>query len=110
IVGLANYPGDPIPASSRLLYLVGLLDVVQHLLARTWLVPSSDFNRRAYREHTRRQGRINLQFSCLASGDARWDAFEVPRLELGARLEPLVHALGPATMEELGSLRAQISI
>ncbi|TMG70702.1 MAG: hypothetical protein E6H86_00785 [Chloroflexi bacterium] len=109
IVAFANYPVDAIPESARLLYLVCLLDVDQHLLARTWLVPSSDFNRRAYREHTRRQGRINLQFSCLASGDAHWDAFEVPRLELGARLEPLVHALGPATMEELGALRAQIS-
>ena len=109
IVAFANYPVDAIPESARLLYLVCLLDVDQHLLARTWLVPSSDFNRRAYREHARRQDRINLQFSCLASGDARWDAFQVPRLELGARLEPLVHALGPATMEELGALRAQIS-
>src|SRR5438132_14372766 len=109
VVAFANYPVDAIPESARLLYLVCLLDVDQHLLARTWLVPSSDFNRRAYREHARRQGRINLQFSCLASGDAHSDAFQLPRLELGARLAPLVHALGPATMEELGALRAQIS-
>src|SRR5437870_2614960 len=56
IVAFANYPVDAIPESARLLYLVCLLDVDQHLLARTWLVPSSDFNRRAYREHARRQG------------------------------------------------------
>lgn len=109
IVAFANYPVDAIPESARLLYLVCLLDVQQHLLARTWLVPSADFNRLAYREHDRRPGRVTLQFSCLASGDARWDGFEVPRLELGARLEPLVAALGPATTEELSSLRAQLS-
>ncbi|TMC50421.1 MAG: hypothetical protein E6J20_17045 [Chloroflexi bacterium] len=110
IVAFANYPVDGIPESARLLYLVCLLDVDRHLLARTWLVPSADFNRLAYREHAKREGRVNLQFSCVASGDARWDKFEVPRLELGARLEPLVHALGPATMDELGALRAQMSI
>ena len=110
IVAFANYPADAIPESDRLLYLVCLLDVQQHLLARTWLVPSADFNRLAYREHDRRPGRVTLQFSCLASGDSRWDTFEVARLELGARLEPLVAALGPAPTEELSSLRAQLSL
>jgi hypothetical protein len=109
-VAMASYRVDAIPESARLLYLVCVLDPDQHVLARTWLVPSADFNRLAYREHDKRVGRVNLQFSCVASGDASWDQFEVPRLELGARLEPLVHALGPATMEELGALRAQISI
>jgi hypothetical protein len=106
IVAFANYGVDAIPESARLLYLVCLLDVDQHLLARTWLVPSADFNRLAYREHSRREGRVTLQFSCVASGDARWDEFEVPRLDLGARLEPLVAALGPATSDELHALRA----
>jgi hypothetical protein len=109
IVAFANYPIDAIPESARLLYLVCLLDVQQHLLARTWLVPSADFNRLAYRERDRRPGRVSLQFSCLASGDARWDRFEVPRLELGSRLEPLVAALGPATAEELSALRVELS-
>src|SRR5947209_19650794 len=77
IVAFANYPARAIPESARLLYLVCLLDVDQHLLARMWLVPSADFNRRAYRENARRQGRINLQFSCLASGDALRYVFEV---------------------------------
>ena len=110
IVSFANYPVDAIPESARLLYLVCLLDIQQHLLARTWLVPSADFNQLAYREHSKRAGRVTLQFSCVASGDARWERFEVPRLELGARIEPLVHALGPATSEELSALRAQMSI
>ena len=96
IVAFANYAVDAVPESARLLYLVCLLDVEQHLLARTWLVPSADFNHLAYREHSERAGRVTLQFSCLASGDPRWDRFEVPRLELGARLKPLVAALGPA--------------
>src|SRR5438445_5464518 len=109
IVAFANYPARAIPESARLLYLVCLLDVDQHLLARMWLVPSADFNRLAYREHSARAGRVTLQFSCLASGDARWDQFEVPRLELGAMLELMVAALGPATAEELGVLRDQVS-
>ncbi len=105
IVAFANYPAGAVPESARLLYLVCLLDLDQHLLARTWLVPSADFNRLAYHERSERPGRVTLQFSCVASGDARWDRFEVPRLELGARLGPLVAALGPATAEELGALR-----
>jgi hypothetical protein len=40
-------------------------------------------------------------------GDERWDSFEVPRLELAARLQPLVGALSAATLEELDSLRDQ---
>ena len=71
IVAFANYPLDAIPESPRLLYLVCLLDVTQHLLARTWLVPSADFNQLAYREHSKRAGRVTLQFSCVAAGDAR---------------------------------------
>jgi len=110
IVAFANYAEDAIPESARMFYLVGLLDLEQHLLARTWLVPSADFNRLAYRERSHKQGRVTLQFSCLASGDARWDQFEVPRLELGARLEPLVAALGPASTEELHTLRDQLGI
>lgn len=109
IVAFANYPVDAIPESARLLYVVGLVDVEQHVLSRVWLVPSSDFNRLAYREHSARPGRVSLQFSCVAKGDPRWDRFEVPRLELGARLEPLVAALGPARMDELNALRDQLS-
>jgi hypothetical protein len=110
IVAFANYPVDAIPESARLLYLVALVDIAQHLLARVWLIPSADFNRLAYRERSPRPGRVTLQFSCLAKGDPRWDPFEVPRLELGARLEPLVAAFGPATTEELNSLRNQLSL
>lgn len=109
IVAFANYPVDAIPESPRLLYLVGLVDVEQHILARIWLVPSADFNRLAYREHSVRPGRVSLQFSCVANGDPRWDRFEMTRLELGARLEPLVATLGPANTEEMKALRAQLS-
>ena len=73
-------------------------------------MPSADFNHLAYREHSERAGRVTLQFSCLASGDQRWDRFEVPRLELGARLMPLVAALGPATTEALSALRDRLLI
>ena len=107
VVAFANYPADAIPESARLLYLVCLIDLQQHLIARLWLVPSMDFNRLAYRERATHADRITLQFSCRASGDKRWDSFEVPRLELAARLEPLVSRLGAATVEELISLREE---
>lgn len=109
IVAFANYSVDAIPESPRLLYLVCLLDAEQHLLRRIWLVPSADFNGLAYRERSDREGRVSLQFSCVATGDERWDKFELPRLELGARLEPLVAALGPAPPEELSALRERVS-
>src|SRR6202022_1844124 len=109
VVAFANYPADAIPENTRLLYLVGLLDLQQHLLARLWLVPSADFNRLAYRERSSHAGRVTLQFSCRAAGDERWDRFEVPRLQLSARPEPLVGALPPTTVEELSSLRDRIS-
>ena len=105
VVAFANYAVDAIPESTRLLYLVCLLDLQQHLLERLWLVPSADFNRLAYRERSARAGRITLQFSCLASGDERWDSYEVSRLEVASRLEPLVHAVGTASLEELSALR-----
>lgn len=108
VVAFANYPADAIPESARLFYLVCLLDLEQHVLARLWLVPSADFNRLAYREHSSRPDRITLQFSCLAAGDERWDQFEVPRLKLAAQLEPLVRTAAPATLEELRGLREQV--
>lgn len=108
VVAFANYPADAIPESQRLLYLICLLDLEQHQLARLWLVPSADFNRLAYREHSDRAGRVTLQFSCKIDGDERWDQFEVPRLELARRLEPQVAALGPATGDELGRLKSQL--
>ena len=109
VVAFANYAVDAIPESPRLLYLVCLVDLQQHVLARTWLVPSAEFNRLAYREHSKRPGRVSLQFSCVASADSRWDRFEVPRLQLGARLASLVAALGPATSEELSALRVKVA-
>jgi hypothetical protein len=105
IVAFANYRIDAIPESSRLLYLVCLVDLAQHLLARLWLVPSVEFNRLVYRERDTRKGRVTLQFSCVATGDPRWDSFELERLELGPRLEPLVREARPATVEELRALR-----
>ena len=106
VVAFADYPVDAIPSSPRLYYLVGLLDVASHVLGRVWLIPSADFNRLAYRERSPRAGRVALQFSCRVDGDPRWDEFQVDRLALGTRLEPLVAELGPAAPEEFGALRA----
>ncbi len=109
IVAIAHFPKDAIPESSRLLYVICLLDIVQHQLSRIWLVPSSDFNRLASREAKAAEANhVILRFRCRATGDKRWDPFEIPRLELAARLEPLIAALGLATAEELSALRDQI--
>ena len=108
VVAFANYRVDAIPESSRLLYLVCLVDLEQHLLARLWLVPSADFNRLAYRERSKHLGRITLQFSCRTAGDEHWGSFEVSRLQLASRLEPLVRAVGPATLDELSGIRDQV--
>ena len=105
IVAFANYRFDAIPESPRMLYLIGFVDLEQHLLSRLWLVPTADFNRLAYREDGERPGRVTLQFSCVAAGDPRWDSFEVPRLELGGRLEPLVRNARGATVADLNQLR-----
>src|SRR5260370_9666198 len=69
IVAFANYRVDAIPVSARLLYIVCLLDVEQHLLTRTWLVPSEDFNRLAYRDHSARARPVTLPLSSLPSGE-----------------------------------------
>ncbi len=105
VVAFASYPADAIPENARLYYLVCLYLPAQHLLDRLWLIPSADFNRLAYREHASHPGRVNLQFSCRAAGDQRWDHYELKRLELGGRLEPLVAELGPAEPETLLALR-----
>jgi hypothetical protein len=108
VVAFANYPVDAIPESARLLYVVCLVDLPQHVISRLWLVPSAEFNRLAYRERSAQADRVTLQFSCRASGDEHWDSFEVTRLDLAASLEPLVAAAGPATVGELTSLRAEL--
>ena len=108
VVAFANYRVDGIPESERLLYLVCLVDLEQHMLARLWLIPSADFNRLAYRERDGDPARVTLQFSCRSRGDERWGSFEVQRLELAGRLEPLVKALGRASKEDLASLREEI--
>jgi hypothetical protein len=105
IVAFANYAVDAVPESTRLFYLVCLVDLQEHVLSRLWLVPSVEFNRRAYRERSSHADRVTLQFSCRATGDVQWDSFEVARLQLAGVLEPIVGAAGPATVEELISLR-----
>jgi hypothetical protein len=108
VLAEATFSIGAIPESERLLYVVCLVDLRLHQLARIWLIPSADFNRLAYRSMSERAGHIVLIFNCIAAGDERWDQFEVSRLELAARLQPLVDALGQATPEELSALRAQI--
>ena len=109
VVTSATYLEDQIPEAPRFLYVMCLYSGEQHLLSRLWLVPSAEFNRRAYHERSKKlPGRVKLQFSCLAGGDEKWDQFELSRMELAGKLEPMVEALGPAQPEHLRALAASV--
>jgi hypothetical protein len=108
VIANAVYPADAIPESNRLYYVICMVDLKEHQLARLWLLPSADFNRLADRDLVRQPGHVIFKLRGRADGDKRLGKFEVPRLELAARLQPLVADLGPATSEELSALRAQI--
>lgn len=96
VVAVASYPEDAVPESARFLYVVCLLDPVAQALGRCWLVPSAEFNRRAYREHRDAEpGRVTLQFSARAQGDPQWDGFELRAVEIGASLEACLETSPP---------------
>ncbi len=108
VIANATYPIDAIPESDRLYYVVCMVDLKEHQLARLWLLPSADFNRLADRDLVRQPGHVIFKLRGRADGDKRLGKFEVPRLELAARLQPIVAGLGPATVEELGRLKSQL--
>ncbi|HEX6348486.1 MAG TPA: hypothetical protein VF160_03755 [Candidatus Dormibacteraeota bacterium] len=98
VVCMADYPEGAVPESPRFVYVMTLIDEAQQRMARCWLVGSVDFNRLAYRQHSaERPGRVVLQFSCVASGDAVWDGFEVAPLALGAAVERLLETAAEDT-------------
>ena len=108
VVAFANYPADAIPESPRLLYLVCLLDVQQHLLARLRLVPSADLQptrvpralrARGPRDPSSSRARLRATSAGTASKSPDWTC---------RQLEPLVGALGPAAQQELTYLRDQV--
>ena len=91
VVCMADYPESSIPESSRFVYVMTLIDEAEQRVARCWVVPSFDFNRLAYRQHsTGRPGRVVLQFSCRAAGDPVWDAFELAPSAAGSAVERLL--------------------
>lgn len=91
IVCTAHYPVGQIPSHPRFIYVLCLLDQRAMDLSRIFVIPSPDLNRLAYREK-RGPDRVQLLFECRASGDPRWDRFEVAKRELGKRLVQLIEA------------------
>jgi hypothetical protein len=76
---------------ARFVYVMTVVAEPEQRVARCWLVPSADFNRLAYRQHSAgRPGRVVLQFSCRAGGDPAWDAYELAPTALGAAVERLL--------------------
>jgi hypothetical protein len=108
VIATARFPINAIPKSDRLYYVVSIVDLKEHKLARLWLIPSEDFNRLADHHQVTQLGHVIFELRFRADGDKRLASFEVPRLELAARLQPLVTGLGPANPAELDALRAQL--
>jgi len=82
----ARYLPNEIPSDPRFVYVFCLLDRQKMELSRIWLVPSPDFNRLAYRSPYLGGRKIGLIFSARASGDPKWDKYEVTKETLGLRL------------------------
>ena len=88
VVCMADYPEGGIAESPRFVYVMTVVAEPEQRVARCWLVPSADFNRLAYRQHSAgRPGRVVLQFSCRAGGDPVWEAYELAPTALGAAVE-----------------------
>ncbi len=83
-----EYPPGALHEGHMLVYVACVLDVERQQLIRLWFVPSAAFHRLATQDANRE--RVALEFSCRATGDPRWDAYEVSRQELGRRLLQLV--------------------
>lgn len=107
IVCTAHYPKGKIPSHARFIYVFCLLDEMRMELTRVWVVPSRDFNRLAYREQ-RGDDRVQLLFECLASGDRRWDRYEVSPNKLGARFIELIERSNGGPLRALPGLRISL--
>ena len=107
IVCTAHYPKNKVPSHPRFIYIFCLLDESRMELTRIWFVPSRDFNRLAYRE-PRGEGRVQLLFECLASGDRRWDRYEVSRDELGGRFIELIERAAGGSPKALPGVRISL--
>lgn len=107
IVCTAHYPKGKVPSHPRFIYIFCLLDEMRMELTRIWVVPSRDFNRLAYREQ-RGEDRVQLLFECLASGDRRWDRFEVSPDKLGGRFIELIERTNGQSSDALPGLRISL--
>jgi hypothetical protein len=82
-----DYREGKVMSDPRLVYVFCLLDARSMTLARTWVIPASDFSRLAPREHIRR-GYVRLAFNAGQSG--KWARYEIEPTDLGARILELI--------------------
>jgi hypothetical protein len=85
----ADYPIGRVREHPAFLYAVLLLSSVE--IQASWVLPSPDFNRIAYR-HTAEKREI-LEFRGDPLRDDRYSRFRVPPLEIGPRLLSMIDAL-----------------
>jgi hypothetical protein len=85
----AEFAPDHVREHPAFLYAVLLMSSVS--VTSSWIVPSPDFNRLAYRSD--RDGRIGLEFRAHPAGTDSWSPFRVVPLELGPHLVAVIGSL-----------------
>ena len=89
-VARAFYPGQP-RQHPRFIYAV--LYVEEAAVHTAWLVPSSGFNRLAYRGAGPKGHGVELEFMASPVREDRWAPFRCARMEVGANLLRTIHSL-----------------
>ena len=87
----ASFPAGHVREHPAFIYAVLLLDLDSVTIAASWLVPSADFNRLAYRNVD--GARESLSLRAYPTRDDACSKFRVPPLELGPRLLSIIDSL-----------------
>jgi hypothetical protein len=87
----ASFPAGQVREHPAFLYAVLLLDAESVAIAASWLVPSPDFNRLAYRHIE--GSRETLSLRAYPTRDDACSEFRVPPLEIGPRLLAFIDSL-----------------
>lgn len=87
--GTVRLHRDHVPSDPKFVYVFCLIDRRKMELSRIWVVPAAIFYKRAYRTFLG-TAYVQFNFDCRATGDERWDEFEVTREQLGPKLVELI--------------------
>ena len=74
-------------------FVYAFVYVVDGTIAAAWIVPSADFNRRAYRGKARHGKGLELVFMASPTRQDHWSQFRCGRMEIGPKLLDLIGSL-----------------